>query len=1392
MNIKSWKSYKIILFVIACLMINLIGKNIAESLQLPFWLDSIGTVLAATFMGPVCGAVVGVGVNLMYGALDYHAYLYAVTNAMVGIIVGIFVQRKWLERAFSTFSISMIVAIVSTVISTPLNYFLYGGTTGNIWGDGVIHYLQENGVHDIICFLLGEFYVDLADKMLALFLAYFVVRYCRISKVNKKKSGGDKAVALVLIGVLIFGIMSDTVVAADGEGSGADNNSDEYVEEINFDSYIQTVYNSENGIPGGKVNDIEQTRDGMLWVGTYGGLYQYDGSKFSVMSEFESVRNANCLYTDEEGRLWIGTNDSGLSICSNGQIVNSINKEGGLPEDSVRSIIKSDMGVYYVGTTGSMCVVRLADGIQVVKVIDELKYVIELTANKSGDVCAVTSDGKLAILRDAEILKVYDSAAKEEKYSCVLFDGDNTLYAATVGGNVYKYKYEDGNISLLDYIECGDLIMINSLYITEDGAVMIGADNGIGCISRDGMFKKINTNNFDNSICGILVDYQGNIWFSSSRLGLLELSKSISKEIFTEAGVEEVVANAVTKWCNSYFIGTDSGLIIIDDNQEAVLNELCKVLEGVRVRSLFVDSLNSIWIATYGKGIYNVQEDGTINCFDTSTGLIDDWTRTAIELHTGEVAVATDGGISIISEGGVIRNIDASDGMDNVKVLCAYEWDNALYAGTDGGGIAVIRNDKVTGIIRRVDGLGSDIILRIKESSDGKGLFIVTSNSINYLDEEGNIRILDKFPYFNNYDIVFAEDGRLWIPSSAGIYITDEKGLLSGEDLDYEVLDSKKGFRYSYTANSWNYLDSDGELYLCIDKGVVAINTREYNHRRPSYRIILDNIIVDGKRVVVDKEEDNLIERDAVRVEFYPKIINYTLSDPYVSVWLEGFDTEASIMPQSELESVAYTNLPYGKYVFHVGILDNKQENIVEEVSYVFIKDRAIYDNWWFDIYMLLMLLIITVYFAWLIVGSQIDKSLKIQRKEFENLKLKQKADAALAAGEAKDKFLALMSHDIRTPINAILGMNEMILRDCKEDSIYEYAQDVKSASTTLLSLVNSILDYSKIEQGKMEIINVKYDTRAMLSNLINGIANGAKDKGLEFKTDIDKTLPSEMFGDDLRIAQVISNLLSNAVKYTEKGFVSLTVKEKERKGDIITLYIEVKDSGIGIKKEDLGKLFESFQRLDEVRNRNIQGTGLGMVIVDNLLTMMGSKLDVESEYEVGTKFSFLLDQKIMSDKSIGSINRSRRSASKRDDKKHIQAPRASVLIVDDNDMNLKVASRLLKINGIIPDVANSGEEAINKVKDKRYDLIFLDHMMPGMDGIQTLEAIRKDNLVPEDTRIIVLTANAINGAREQYLKAGFDDYISKPIEVDVLESRLEQYLPKSVIDEVDDNNDNK
>ncbi len=413
---------------------------------------------------------------------------------------------------------------------------------------------------------------------------------------------------------------------------------------------------------------------------------------------------------------------------------------------------------------------------------------------------------------------------------------------------------------------------------------------------------------------------------------------------------------------------------------------------------------------------------------------------------------------------------------------------------------------------------------------------------------------------------------------------------------------------------------------------------------------------------------------------------------------------------------------------------------------------------------------------------------LKIQSKTYEQEK--QVAEAQKKEVEqiarAKDTFFANMSHEIRTPINTIIGLNEMILREDISDEIAENAINIQNASKMLLTTINDILDLSKLESGKMDIVPTQYAISSMFSDLVNLIWIRAHQKNLEFKVDIDPEIPSMLYGDEVRIKQVVTNMLTNAVKYTSSGSVTLSAKGERVAADQILLRISVQDTGMGIRKESLDDLFSSFKRVDESDNRHIEGTGLGLNISRQLVEMMGGKISVDSVYHQGSTFTVEVKQRIVNVRPIGVINfaAQKQLSNRAVYRQSFIAPDARILVVDDNSMNLMVVVKLLRDTKVKVDTAESGKEALQKTAENTYHVILMDHMMPEMDGAATLRAVRSQTKgFCQKTPVIALTANVMSDAEQVYRNMGFDGYLAKPISAPLLEAGLLKYLPPALIE---------
>lgn len=407
-----------------------------------------------------------------------------------------------------------------------------------------------------------------------------------------------------------------------------------------------------------------------------------------------------------------------------------------------------------------------------------------------------------------------------------------------------------------------------------------------------------------------------------------------------------------------------------------------------------------------------------------------------------------------------------------------------------------------------------------------------------------------------------------------------------------------------------------------------------------------------------------------------------------------------------------------------------------------------------------------------------------INRYTEEMIRLRQEAEKA---NLAKSSFLAHMSHEIRTPMNAIIGYSDLCLRSDSQDEIENYVGNIKTSAETLLNLINDVLDLSKIESGKMELVELEYPTEALMSETISVIGQQAQAKGLMFRYMLEERLPSVLYGDKMRVREIAANLLSNAVKYTNEGTILFKIKEIKRIGKEILLEIIVKDTGIGIKEEDKEKLFRKFEQFDSLKNYSKEGTGLGLAIVKNLAELMDGSVEVESTYGRGSIFRVRVWQKIADSTPVGEFrgtNQDKAVSAKKvgAGQQRVQFPQASVLVVDDNEVNLKVAYGLLKLYGIEAELLESGKACLEAAENERYDLVFMDLMMPEMDGVETMHRLRKEREGYGNIPIIALTANTLVGVKEEMLAEGFDDFLGKPIELLELEKILERFLKERCV----------
>ena len=542
-------------------------------------------------------------------------------------------------------------------------------------------------------------------------------------------------------------------------------------------------------------------------------------------------------------------------------------------------------------------------------------------------------------------------------------------------------------------------------------------------------------------------DYQGNLWFSSSRLGLLKMCESAFSEIYLNAGFDETVVNTVIKYNGCIYFGTDSGLNMMDAKTElAGENELTKKLAGLRIRCLMIDSKGRLWVCTYTQGLYCMDKSGNITSYETETG---QQFRVLLELKDGTIVAGGKKGISFLKNGQLLSRITSNDGLENPVVLTLSQLDDgSLVAGTDGGGLAIIKNQKVERLLKKKDGLTSNVILRtVLDSNHGQptgGLFIITSNGLCYMTPDYKISHLSNFPYSNNYDLVCTKDNNLFVLGSAGIFVVERDELFSGDKIDYILLDLKKGLLGSLTANSWNYVDEDNNLYLSCDTGASCVNLKDFDKSARAYRMQLKSVIVDGKRHMLQRYSPFVIPEGSDSIEVVPEILNYSINNPYISLYMEGIDEHPNIMTQNELASMIYTNISAGTYDFHIAMLDSRGRNVINECVYTIEKPYRIYDYWWFKIYAFSVMIMAIAWLTWYITATIQNHRFEKQEKELsfirKQIRMGNETILSIAnAVEARDKRTG--RHSFRVAVYSMLiaaelGFNDEDLENIRQISL--------------------------------------------------------------------------------------------------------------------------------------------------------------------------------------------------------------------------------------------------------------------------------------------------------------------------------------------------------------------
>ena len=704
------------------------------------------------------------------------------------------------------------------------------------------------------------------------------------------------------------------------------------------EGYSAVLYDNRNGLPTSEANAIAQTEEGFLWIGSYSGLIRYDGSTFERMDSTTGISNVRCLYVDSQNRLWIGTNDAGIFLMSNGNIRNW-NKSNGLESVSIRAIIENEDGCVYIGSSAG--VARIDAEMDLTMLQDERiadKTIREFKTGMDGEIYGLTQNGDIFTIKGDRLCSFLDHEECRVKGVLAIAPDPahpGNLYLGTDGSEVYYGNLERNfasmgvkNISPLSYTESFENI---------DGELWICAGNGIGKLSDQG-FHWLKNLPMNNSVGHVMTDYEGNLWFTSTRQGVMKIVPNQFSDLFERYNLESAVVNSTCMYGRQLFIGTDTGLVVTENGEKLEslpltgastasgirleTADLLEYLDGVRIRSLIRDSKGRLWISTWRKHGLLCYDQGKLRVFGPEDGLFSNQVRTVSECEDGTILVANTGGVSIIQDDIVTGSCSEDGGIPVDDVLTVTEgFHNEIVIGTDGSGIYVVDGEE-TKQIGTEDGLASDVVMRIKRSRFLDIYWIVTSNSLAFMTPDFQVTTIREFPYPNNYDLYENSKEDVWILSSNGIYVISAEELLANGTMEPVFYGFQSGLPYVATANSYSELTAGGDLYISATSGVVKVNIEKPFEDISMLKIAVPYVDADGKRLFPDESGRFNLPGNVRKLTIYPYVFNYSMIDPQISYRLEGFDTTDATVSRSKLTPIDYTNLKIGAFHFVMRVKD--------------------------------------------------------------------------------------------------------------------------------------------------------------------------------------------------------------------------------------------------------------------------------------------------------------------------------------------------------------------------------------------------------------------------------------------------------------------------------------
>ena len=943
------------------------------------------------------------------------------------------------------------------------------------------------------------------------------------------------------------------------------------------EGFSAVLYDNTNGLPTSEANAIAETSEGFIWIGSYSGLIRYDGNTFERIDSTTGIASVVSLFVDSRDRLWIGTNDSGAFVMDKGRYT-AFNKKNGLMSLSVRDFSEDSDGNIYIATTRGVSV--LDKNMDLSNIKDEEiaeAYVWELNAGDDGVIYGNTNnnevftikDGKLADYYSAEDLGLNDAV-------CITPDSNEPgkVYIGTEESVIYHGTWSE-KMSDATAIDIGPLSYSKSISVI-GGQVWVTADNGI-CIIKDGRVYVLEDIPMSHSIDEMMTDYEGNLWFTSSRQGIMKIVRNRFLDIFEKYGLEPTVVNSTCDYRSQLYIGTDDGLILLDEtNDESVTNELTQLLDGSRIRSIERDSKGNIWISTFSSNGLVRYNNGAIKRFTPDDGLPSERIRTVSETKDGRLLVACTGGVAVIEGDEVKRVYNEEDGLSNTEILTVSEADNGdLVFGSDGDGIYVIHGNETINI-GTGEGLTSDVVMRVKNDISREILWLVTSNSIAYMDADNKVTTIRKFPYSNNFDLYQNDRDEMWILSSNGIYQVPTAEMLENKTISPIFFDSDNGLPCMPTANSYSELTDSGDLYIAGNTGVAKVNINKTFDDVINTKVSVPFVEADGKLIYPDKRGVITVPASVRKLTVYSYVFTYSLTNPEVTYYLDGFDKKGTRVKRSDMVPVDYTNLRGGTYDFVIDLSDSMGHDSAEYRAKIVVM-KAFYEKPWF--YGLLVFAL-GLFIAAIVKLVTLRQRMVYQKKDRENKQLiKEVTEAFAKTIDMKDKYTN--GHSTRVAKYTAMLAEEL---GCNEDTVEKYYNIALLHDIGKIGIPEEVLNKpGKLTDEEFAIIKshsgLGYNALKDIS-IMPELATGA---GSHHERPDGKGYPKGLKGDEIpRVAQIIAVADTFDAMYSDRPYrrrmnfekvmeIMKEVSGTQLEADVVDALLRLADKGELKAKDDHG-----------------------------------------------------------------------------------------------------------------------------------------------------------------------------------------------------------------------------